>query len=222
MVRHMLHHLRNNLLVNNLQRSLIDDEPVRPHNPRNQRLAQTPSRLDNNLRRIPIHRVESKDNTRNLRIHHLLDPNADEHLLMWEALLLPIENRTGSVQTRPALLYIMDQLLLTLHIEERVLLPSKRSVRQIIACGRGTDRHFHLRGTSLLLQVMIRNAHLLRNIRGHRSRLDDLPNLLRSFLVLLWIPRTIGAVQSLVYDIADPRRLEKATDSVSRNGDPWT
>src|SRR5881396_1411024 len=155
MVRHMLHHLRNNLLVNNLQRSLIDDEPVRPHNPRDQRLAQTPSRLDNNLRRIPIHRVESKDNTRNLRIHHLLDPNADEHLLVRKALLLPIENRTGSVQTRPALLYIMDQLLLTLHIEERVLLPSKRSVRQ-----------------------------------------------------------------SLVYNIADPRLLKKATESISRNREP--
>src|SRR6266571_8209133 len=126
----------------------------------------------------------------------------------------------SSVQTRPALLYIMDKLLLTLHIQKSVLLTRKRSVRQILTRGRGTDRHFHLRRSSLLLQVMIRNAHLLRNIQGHRSRLDNLPNLLRRLLVLLWIPRTIGAVQSLVYDIADPRLLEKTTESISRNREP--
>src|SRR5437667_9673463 len=67
---------------------------------------------------------------------------------------------------------------------------------------------------------MVREAHLLRTVRGHRSGLDDLPNLLRRVLVLRWIPRTFGAVESLVYDIADPRLLEKATESVSRNREP--
>src|SRR5467141_3547057 len=63
MIRNMLNHLRNNLFVNNLKRPLVNNEPVRPDKPRNQRLAKAPARLNNDLRRISIYRVESEYDT---------------------------------------------------------------------------------------------------------------------------------------------------------------
>src|SRR5262245_51193362 len=103
----MLDSLRHYILVNDVQRALVDDETVRVNMARDQGLAETPSSLNHNLRRVPVNRVHSERYTRATRVNHLLDSNADQYFLVREALLLTIEYGSWGVEARPALLNIV-------------------------------------------------------------------------------------------------------------------
>src|SRR5438477_4150330 len=58
MIRNMLNHLRDNLLVDNLKRPRVDNELVRTDNHSNHRLAYAPARFNDDLRRVPVDRIE--------------------------------------------------------------------------------------------------------------------------------------------------------------------
>src|SRR5262245_54598969 len=59
-VRPMLDTLRHNILVDNVERTLVNNETVRIHMARDQCLAKPPSSLNHNLRRIPVDGVNSE------------------------------------------------------------------------------------------------------------------------------------------------------------------
>src|SRR6266702_757290 len=60
MIRNMLNHLRDDLFVDNLKCPLVDNEPVWPDNSGDKRFAQAPARFNDDLRRVPVDRVEGE------------------------------------------------------------------------------------------------------------------------------------------------------------------
>ena len=79
-----------------------------------------------------------------------MDADADEDLLMREALFFPIENCSRSVEAGPAHLNIVDQLVFASDVEERVLLPCEASVRKVLGGRAGPHRHLDRFGSCLL------------------------------------------------------------------------
>ncbi len=94
----MLYGLGNNVLLNNPQSPLVNLNTIRIHMASDQSLTKAPSSLNHNLRRIPIIRVNSENDAGAFRVDHFLHAHADENFLMREALLLPVEDGTWSVE----------------------------------------------------------------------------------------------------------------------------
>ncbi|MBA7630090.1 hypothetical protein ES703_37600 [subsurface metagenome] len=122
-------------LVNNLQPVFADEIVVRSNIPRDNRLAQSQHRLNDNLALVAAGWFHGKHNPGGIRLHHSLYRYCDANREVVKTLLLPVEDGPGSKEGCPASLNGSYHLFAPLNIEESGLLAGKGSLGQVFSRG---------------------------------------------------------------------------------------
>src|SRR5438445_13714197 len=117
--------------MDDLHCSFIDDISVGSNMPTDQGLSKAPGCFDHDLGGVTIDRIYCEYDARGFRVYHFLDADADEDLLMREALFFPIQNCSRPVEPGQAHLNKMDELVFASDVYERLLFPCHAILREV-------------------------------------------------------------------------------------------
>jgi len=91
-----------------------------------------------------------------------LHDDGDIHVLVREAFLDAVVDCALGEKRRPAVLDAFDEFLRPADVEVGVLLPRKRSVREVLGGRRGADCH-----EDLVPEFLVRRGYLVPHVVGH-------------------------------------------------------
>jgi len=110
------------------------------HESRNDRFAESPTRLDEHLAQGSGPGVGRKEHAGHVGRHLSLHDYAHRHVRPVDPVLLKIGTHSLRVEARPALDDRLDDFLFALDIEERLVLPGHRCFGEVFRGRRGADR----------------------------------------------------------------------------------
>ena len=153
---------------------LFDDDRVWRNAATDDRLAQTPCRVDHQFVARARHRIRGEEHASDLGRNQLLHDDGDADVFRPDPLSLAVADRAPRPQRRPAPLDCMDHFIAAAHVEVRFQLARERHARQIFRRCRRAHRH-----GSIGAQLAIPLPYHFGDIAGYRALCDERLDLLR-------------------------------------------
>ena len=149
--------------------------------------AKPPGAFDHDAVVSAGRQVDGEHDTCRFRISHHLDGGGKRHIFMVKVFLRTVINGTVGESGRIAFLYFPDNHIPPGDVQVCILLPGKRSIRQIFRGSRGADGDERILFTHLFGKFFISLSNLFGKVFRHSGRADAFTDFCTDFMELYGI-----------------------------------
>jgi hypothetical protein len=160
---------------------LVEHQRVRGHPPTDDRLAEAPGGVDDDLVPRAAHRIDGEEDTGGVGRDQLLHHNRERDRPRVDAPARPVGQGSRRPQAGPTPAHGVEQRALAVDVQVGVLLTGETGGRQVLGDGRRAHRH------SRLAQRAVRGHDSRDHVIGYRRRREQLTDRRRGALERLRI-----------------------------------